>query len=60
MALTGEELLKLMKENAGDSAKELAEKAGYTTTTKTGEVRVKRLAFQDAVLSAANITILPG
>lgn len=60
MALTGEELLKLMKENAGDSAKELAEKAGYTTTTKTGKVRVKRLAFQDAVLSAANITILPG
>jgi hypothetical protein len=60
MALTGNELLKLMQENAGTSVKELAEKAGYTTTTKTGKVRVKMLEFQHAVLSASKITILPG
>lgn len=56
MALTGDELLKLIKENAGASGKQLAEQAGYTTTTKTGQVRVKMLAFQNAVLSANKIT----
>jgi hypothetical protein len=55
MALTGDELLKLIKENAGASGKQLAEQAGYTTTTKTGQVRVKMLAFQNAVLSANKI-----
>lgn len=56
MALTGDELLKLIKENASASGKQLAEQAGYTTTTKTGQVRVKMLAFQNAVLSANKIT----
>lgn len=60
MAITGEELLRLIKENTGAGVKELAEKAGYTTTTKTGKVRVKMLEFQHAVLSASRITILPG
>jgi AbrB-like transcriptional regulator len=55
VAITGDELLKLIKDNAGASGKQLAEQAGYTTTTKTGQVRVKMLAFQNAVLSANKI-----
>jgi AbrB-like transcriptional regulator len=54
--LTGEELLQVIKQNAGMSAKELAELAGYTTTTKTGQQRVKMLAFQGAVLNANRIS----
>jgi hypothetical protein len=55
MPLTGGELLQFIKENAGVSGKQLAEQAGYTTTTNTGQVRVKMLAFQNAVLSANKI-----
>jgi AbrB-like transcriptional regulator len=55
VALTGDELLKLIKENVGASGKQLAEQAGYTTTAKTRQVRVKMLAFQNAVLSANKI-----
>jgi hypothetical protein len=54
--LTGEELLQVIKQNAGMSAKELAALAGYTTTTKTGQKRVKMLAFQGAVLNANRIS----
>jgi hypothetical protein len=43
MALTGDELLKLTKENAGASGKQLAEQAGYTTTTKAGKCASKCL-----------------
>jgi len=52
----GKELLQLIKQNPGKSAKQLAEIAGYTTTTKNGQVRVKMLAFQNAVLAANNIS----
>lgn len=52
----GKELLQLIKQNPAKSAKQLAELAGYTTTTKTGQQRVKMLAFQNAVLQANNIS----
>jgi hypothetical protein len=55
----GRELLQLIKQNPGKSAKQLAELAGYTTTTKNGRVRVKMLAFQNAVLAANNISFRP-
>jgi AbrB-like transcriptional regulator len=54
--IAGKELLQLLKQNPGKSGKQLAELAGYTTTTKTGQQRVKMLAFQNAVLSANNIS----
>ncbi len=54
--LTGKELLQVIKQNAGKSAKQLAEVAGYTTTTKTGQQRVKMLAFQSAILKANSIS----
>jgi hypothetical protein len=54
--VAGKELLQLLKQNPGKSGKQLAELAGYTTTTKTGQQRVKMLAFQNAVLSANNIS----
>lgn len=57
--LHGKELLRLLKENQGKSAKQLAEVAGYTTTTKSGQKRVKMLAFQSAVLQANNISLIP-
>ncbi|UFP95275.1 AbrB family transcriptional regulator [Gloeobacter morelensis] len=57
--VSGKELLKLIKQNPGKSAKQLAEMAGYTTVTKTGQKRVKMLAFQSAVLEANNIAIKP-
>ncbi len=55
-AIAGKELLQLIKQNSGKSAKQLAEVAGYTTTTKTGQQRVKMLAFQSAVLTANSIS----
>lgn len=55
----GRDLLQLIKQNPGRSAKQLAEMAGYTTTTKSGRTRVKMLAFQNAVLSANNISFKP-
>ncbi|BAC88352.1 AbrB family transcriptional regulator [Gloeobacter violaceus] len=58
-AVAGKELLQLIKQNPGRSAKQLAEMAGYTTTTKTGQQRVKMLAFQNAVLQANNINLRP-
>ncbi len=57
--IAGKELLQLLKQNPGKSGKQLAELAGYTTTTKTGQQRVKMLAFQNAVLSANNISFKP-
>jgi len=57
MPLTGNELLQLIKANPGKSAKQLAELAGYTTVTKTGQSRVKMLAFQNAVLAANKIRL---
>ncbi|BAC88137.1 MAG: AbrB family transcriptional regulator [Aphanocapsa lilacina HA4352-LM1] len=57
--LQGRDLLKLIKENQGKSAKQLAELAGYTTTTKSGQKRVKMLAFQSAILQANNISLIP-
>jgi hypothetical protein len=55
-AVQGKELLQLIKQNPGKSGKQLAEMAGYTTTTRTGQVRVKMLAFQNALLAANNIS----
>lgn len=52
----GKELLALLKQNAGKPARHLAALAGYTTTTRTGQQRVKMLAFQKAVLEANQIT----
>ncbi|MBC8121718.1 MAG: AbrB family transcriptional regulator [Gemmatimonadaceae bacterium] len=57
--VTGKDLLQLIKQNPGKSAKQLAELAGYTTTTKTGQQRVKMLAFQNALLEANNISLRP-
>lgn len=57
--VSGKELLKLIKQNPAKTAKQLAEMAGYTTVTKTGQQRVKMLAFQSAVLEANNIAIKP-
>lgn len=57
--VTGKDLLQLIKQNPGKSAKQLAELAGYTTTTKTGQQRVKMLAFQNALLEANNISLKP-
>ncbi|AGY58748.1 AbrB family transcriptional regulator [Gloeobacter kilaueensis] len=58
-AFQGKELLKLIKENQSKSAKQLAELAGYTTVTKSGQKRVKMLAFQSAILQANNISLTP-
>lgn len=58
-SLTGKKLLQAIKQNPGKSAKQLAEIAGYTTQTKTGQQRVKMLAFQNALLEANNITLGP-
>ncbi len=59
MPLHENELLHLLHHHSGKSAKELAQLAGYITTTKTGQQRVKMLAFQNAVLSANNISFKP-
>ena len=58
-ALQGKELLKLIRENPGKSAKQLAELAGHTTKTKEGKTRVRMLSFQKAVLEANNISLAP-
>jgi methenyltetrahydromethanopterin cyclohydrolase len=55
--LTGEELLQLVKQNPGKSARQLAELSGYTTVTRDGQRRVKMLAFQAALLDANRIKI---
>jgi hypothetical protein len=56
MPLQEKDLLELIRHHSGKSLKQLAQLAGYTTTTKTGRQRVKMLAFQNAVLSANNIS----
>ncbi|AGY57807.1 AbrB family transcriptional regulator [Gloeobacter kilaueensis] len=59
-AVTGRDLLQLIKQNPDKSARQLAEIAGYTTSTKSGQQRVKMLAFQKAVLEANNINFKGG
>ncbi|MBC7883211.1 MAG: hypothetical protein H7Y37_18125 [Anaerolineae bacterium] len=56
MPLHAKDLLELVRQHSGKSVKQLAQLAGYTTTTKTGQKRVKVLAFQSAVLAAKKIT----
>jgi len=53
--LEGKELLSLIRRNPGKSAAQLAKMSGYTSMSKTGETRIKMLAFQNAVLAARNI-----
>jgi AbrB-like transcriptional regulator len=50
--IRGEKLVELVKRNPGKSDRQLAKIAGYTTTSNTGQQRVKMLAFQNAFLSA--------
>ncbi|UFP95515.1 AbrB family transcriptional regulator [Gloeobacter morelensis] len=52
MPLQGKNLLKLIQENPGKSARQLAEMAGYATVTRTGQKRVNMSAFQSAVFEA--------
>jgi hypothetical protein len=56
MQLQGEKLVKFVQRNPGKSSKQLAELAGYASTTKTGRNRVNMTAFQNAMLAANNIT----
>ncbi|MBC7881778.1 MAG: AbrB family transcriptional regulator [Anaerolineae bacterium] len=54
-ALTGNELLQLVKSNPGKSARQLAELAGYVKVSKAGQSQIKVLEFQKALLSANKI-----
>jgi hypothetical protein len=56
MQLQGEKLVKFVQRNPGKTSKQLAELAGYASTTKTGRDRVNMMAFQNAMLAANNIT----
>jgi hypothetical protein len=56
MQLQGEKLVKFVMRNPGKSGKQLAELAGYASTTKTGRDRINMMAFQNAMLAANNIT----
>ncbi|KOR36332.1 MULTISPECIES: AbrB family transcriptional regulator [Planktothricoides] len=55
--LTGEELLKKVKELEKASKEEKAKAAGYYTVTKNGLERVNMMAFLNALIDAEGITL---
>ncbi|WOD36952.1 AbrB family transcriptional regulator [Nodosilinea sp. E11] len=57
--LVGKELLAKVKENDGQSKRELAKECGYYTISKDGQTRVNLSEFYDALLSAKGIQLEP-
>ncbi|MBE9029675.1 AbrB family transcriptional regulator [filamentous cyanobacterium LEGE 11480] len=55
--LTGEALLKQVKELEDLSKEEKARACGYLTTTKTGQSRVNIMKFQNALLDAMGMEL---
>ena len=58
-ALAGKELLAKVKENDGQTKRELAKECGYYTVGKDGQTRVNLSEFYDALLSAKGIQLEP-
>jgi hypothetical protein len=55
--LTGESLLKKVKALGDLSKEEKARECGYLTTTKTGQLRVNMIKFQNALLDAMGMEL---
>ncbi len=55
--LTGEALLKKVKDLEGKSPEEIAKACGYYTTTKSGSERVSTLKFYKALTSASGVNL---
>lgn len=59
MALTGDELLKVVTANPDAPRDELARLAGYVSTKKDGSERLLYAKFHDALLAAKGLTLAP-
>ena len=59
MALTGDELLKVVTANPDAPRDELARLAGYVSTKKNGSERLLYAKFHDALLAAKGLTLAP-
>jgi AbrB family looped-hinge helix DNA binding protein len=57
--LIGKELLTKVKENDGQTKRELAKECGYYTVGKDGQARVNLAEFYDALLAAKGIQLEP-